>query len=263
MVIKVSKIVLVVLLVTSSMVCPAQSYYGLDSVGRVDIVDDSTLQAYFVNYWRPITGSFQTISYAKHGDTLILNTYNRPRARVDTCGYFTSDEVRCSFGYKPVIAKIYCPNDVMKGLPTEYLLSYEEIAYMDTLSKKVAVILYGEESSIVVIKYSHVYIRAFVPKMTRPKRERGKEFYAVIDISGTFSTHGLYLEDFPLLETDGSLVPLNEEKNFQCWINNGFYFPQMMLYKGKKNFLYPTVEWTMGIIDLPGIFSFQAQGLCK
>lgn len=128
--------IIILLSCLSATICTAQSYYGQDSIGRVDITNDSTLKAYFVNYWRPATGSFQPIPYVRHGDTLILNTGNCPRARVDTCGYFTPEEVQCSTGCNPVIVKIYCPNDVMKGLPIEYLLAYEDIAYMDTTSKK-------------------------------------------------------------------------------------------------------------------------------
>lgn len=57
----------------------------------------------------------------------------------------------------------------------------------------------------------------------------------------------VYFDKFPLLKKDNMLLPLNENKNYESWIHNGFYVPIMttkeleihprcLLYRGSFDF---------------------------
>ena len=42
-----------------------------------------------------------------------------------------------------------------------------------------------------------------------------------------FSCQYALFNEFPLVVKGDSIIPVDNEKNYQCWIDNGFFFPIM------------------------------------
>ena len=256
---KISKVIILLCLVRITYVVEAQAYYGEHGIGKIELIDDSTVLAYFVEHWRPSTGSFEKLTYYKSGDLIFISSSTKPRAKIDTCmcdDSVVDDNLNHTI---PVIAKVFHQKGELI-FPADYYLAYEEIAFLDTITKKIRVNIYYQEDAIVVINSSGFYCRAFLPGIFTRKLN-GKRCHAVIDISGSFTNHGLFLENFPLRVDGKKLIPVDSLKNFQCWIDNGFYFPQMQENTEKCAFKYPTAEWNIGLHGLPGIFPFQVHSL--
>lgn len=256
---RINKAILLLCIVGITHVMEAQTYYGKHGIGKMELMDDSTILAYFVDRWIPDKGSFEELSYSKSGDMIILNSATEPRAKIDTClcdDSVVEDELNHVI---PVIAKVFLPKGELI-IPADYYLAYEEIAFLDTMTKKVKVSIYYQEDAIVVINAFGFYCRAFLPG-DLIRLPSGGECHAVVDISGSFTNHGLFFKDFPLRIKGKRLVPADSLKNFQCWIENGFYFPIMKKTRKRCTFEYPTAEWNIGLNGLPGIFPFQVHSL--
>lgn len=232
-------------------------YYGQDSIGCLEIKNDSVLFAYFIDCWRPVTGSYEEVFYHRKGDTIFLSTHNKPRARIDTAMHINTAEKDKNEQSVPVIIKVFHKKDSKKS-SSPYNLVYEDIEYLDTVTNRITTNIISQEAAIIVIKIAHTYLRVFVPEKNANGNGLNENGSAVsIDVSGAYANHGLFLEDFPLLIDGDCLCPIDAEKNFQCWIDNGFYFPVMQKKLEKRYFRYPTAEWNIGLQGLSGFFSFQ------
>jgi hypothetical protein len=47
---------------------------------------------------------------------------------------------------------------------------------------------------------------------------------------------GVIFNEFPLLVKRNRLIPIDEEKQMQCWLDNGFFFPKMKISKKGKEY---------------------------
>lgn len=254
--VRINKAILLLCIIGITHMMEAQTYYGKHGVGKMELLDDSTILAYFVDRWIPDKGSFEKLSYSQSDDLIILNSATEPRVKIDTClcnDFGVEDELNHVI---PVIAKVFLPKGELI-IPTDYYLAYEEIAFLDTITKKVKVSIYYREDAIVVINAYGFYHRVFLPGNLINMPSEGV-CHAVIDMSGSFSIHDLCFKDFPMRIKGKRLVPADSLKNFQCWIDNGFYFPTMKKTKKRCTFTYPTAVWNKGLNGLPGIFPFQA-----
>lgn len=181
--------------------------------------------------------------------------------------------MKCSGNCTPVIIKIFRSiedeNKILNDIginccntfdSSKYYLAYETIEYIDKTTNKVAVQLSNTESCIIVIKYAMVYTRVFMPEFATEERS-WREPYAIIDVSGLYNNEELFFDNFPLHISNDMLYPTDTVKNFQCWIDNGFFFPIMKRTHKKSEFNYPASYWNIGIKGLLGVFSFQLK--CK
>lgn len=246
----------------------SQNFYGEKGYGRLTIVDDSTIKAYFLDNSIHGDGFHNIISYYKSGDTLFLNSGHLPNYTFDSLRT-TGITFPPTNGSVPVIMKVFGRTDeldtstfgcywVNEGC--DYYLEYENIAYFEKESKTVIGEIHDPtKSHIAVFKLYGYFIRAYIPKQ-REEYNLKEHFYASIDFSGSFKNSGkVTFDKFPLLLKNGSLYPIDKEKNFQCWIDNGFYFPIMHQSEGKRHYEYMTLEWNIGLHGLKGLYLFQLQ----
>jgi len=61
---------------------------------------------------------------------------------------------------------------------------------------------------------------------------------------------GVIFNEFPLLVKGNRLIPIDKEKQLECWFDNGFFFPKMKL--SKKNKKYDVMNGhDVGLKNLP------------
>lgn len=245
---------------------PAQYYYGENGYGKLNIVNDSVMRAFFIDHYEHDKGSFTDIIYSRNGDTLFLTSRYKQSAIFDTL-ISMSEVFEPTSNFSPVIMKVYYKFDYFDSLilgskslmdTINYYLGYEEIAYWDRNRNNVICFLDNpSRECIIVLRIAATYIRVNVPSVIK-KTEKKKNYYAIIDISGSFSYgHMISLDKFPLLVRDDSLYPIDSSKNFQCWIDNGFFFPVMKKGLPKGQFKYSNAVWNKGLTNLRGLFFFQ------
>ncbi len=111
----------------------------------------------------------------------------------------------------------------------------EKIFYMDTISYQ----LYIPYKEVFDCPYSEIIMVYLVGCYARLCKDADKSLYTPydylqIDMSNFYalSQHALFNE-FPIVVKGDSIFPVDNEKNYQCWIDNGFYFPVMVKGCGK------------------------------
>lgn len=105
----------------------------------------------------------------------------------------------------------------------------EDVLLMDTHSHRILIPTELSANDYIIVVKNGAYARTFVPREECPHKNE----CLLLDLSGMLininaSLHGqCRFDNFPVRITNDSIVPLDEKKNFECWIENGFRFPAM------------------------------------
>lgn len=220
-------------LVFQSAICTAQSFFGVNGLGHLEILNDSICTVRFItdhDVWGfSLERLTDTCSFIKSGDTIFISTPKKQRFELaENCYCDTT-------GKLPIIFYVFS----RESGKDNYQLCYEGICY----ACKNHLIDFTNYSNfhngdIVVVRYFTDY-------------ERFKWIYGKGEfILRYIWNDGCCLDNFPLLVKGNKLIPIDKEKNEQCWIENGFYFPTMKK-SSKKKFFDVIVKWSLGLRDLP------------
>lgn len=215
----------------------SQIYYGENNFGKLEIVNDSICMINFAH----ISGApeMHSCSYKRKSDTIFLYTIkNNLKIEINEC-----DKVEWK-GF-PIIIRSY------SKLKNEYVFSGERAFIYDTLHDMITIKdFYIDKEDIIVIQFLLGYKRIIY----EGNKTRCFSIHNLINFG--YPSNYMYFDDFPLLIKGNRLIPIDKDKNFQCWIENGFYFPIMK--KGKANKKYKTFEyWSLGLRGLPNGFEIK------
>ncbi len=209
----------------------SQTYYGKNSFGRIEILKDSIVTVSFAR--EGYEDLVDTCYYEKNGDTLFLSSKLKKRYEVEV-----NDEkqpVREGF---PVLIKYYWKT--RKG----YELVFEYLPIYDTTNDQI--VFNGDFSmtdGVILIIYNET-------DYSRIVWEDGESKYFTIKKERYSGLQHVFFDDFPLLVKGKRLIPIDKASNFQCWVENGFYFPTMK--QSKKDKKYNTIgAWSAGLRGLP------------
>lgn len=213
-------------------------YYGEGDFGELVIKNDST---YSISFYEMPTCSpniFYDIGYYHRiGDTLFLNSVCKRKYELIECSEQEPLNSNCTSRYiikhYRVEGERYYQIDEWVGIqncddPTEVFLGSN----------------FFYKGDLIVIKYS-VYSYRF-----RIGKELPKRYYKIKILDNDVWQEHVYLEEFPLLIRKNKLIPIDKEKNEECWGNNSFYFPKMKKKKKQNRFKVITMLYR-GLIDLP------------
>jgi len=215
-----TKIFICILICLCSLnILDAQTYYGTNKLGRLEIINDSLYSASFYGLNEIIF--IDTGTYRRNGDTIWLNSIvKRPFEIVDR-----SNEHSPTWNCNNYMIKQYA------NFKNKYKLVQEYTAYniyVDTINNQlICSWMPSNGSDILVIKDGFIYKRF---------RKTGKstQFFTIRILDDKMDR--IYFDDFPLLIKGEKLIPIDKEKNEQCWIDNGFYFPKMKKANKEKEY---------------------------
>lgn len=223
--------------------CEAQAYYGKGNFGRLEMLNDSTCTICFIidpNIYNSQGGKLtDTCSLEKSGDTIYIST--RERFRFEAAENYSDD----SLEKYPTVFKLY-RNEYGDG----YQLVYEDVCYL--FGKFIDIYDFdGFRNGDLIVFRNYVMYDRFLWTY-------GKETHILIDNL----VDGCCLDRFPLLMKGNKLIPIDKEKNEQCWIDNGFYFPTMK--KSNKTKSFDTIpRWSIGLNGVPNGHSLYTNKYCK
>lgn len=233
---KTSKLVLYVVVLLYCNFCEAQTFYGSSNFGRFEILNDSTCTLCFISD-NPLMNRVDSCSCVKTGDTIYISTKVRHRFEiVEEYPFETLErsslvykEYRYQFlgeGYQLLNEDCVCENDKIMNFPG------------------------FKNGDIIVVRYFIVYDRfKWIYGEERPIIK-----YNIVD--------GCCFDNFPLLMRGNQIIPIDEEKNEQCWIENGFYFPTMKRSRKEKSFDV-IGRWSIGLRGLPNGYNIPENKFSK
>lgn len=193
-----------------------QTYYGKNDLGKLEFINDSIYVASFYNLG--YMTCYDTGTYYKIEDTLFLSSKVKAAFVLERISREEEWKKGDGNGLHYNI-KIFSRPPELHG---EYQMDIECVGYSifyDDINKelKCAVDIYDD---IVVIFDGFIYKR-FLAK--------GDHHYGEYKIKITDDKMDrIYLDNFPLQIKKNKLIPIDKNKNEDCWINNGFYFPTMI-----------------------------------
>mgnify|MGYP000906758996 CR=1 FL=1 len=229
---KKNKIIIVAILTTMSFLCSGQVYYGKGKFGKIEFVNDSVALLSFINMNDKIIST--QVYYSGHNDTIFMSTKVEEPFNV----FFSKTKIPINTGGWCVLTKNYIMLSQLK-------LGIEGcFGYYDTITKNVVFNdFFVKNGDILVFKDGPFYVRLKIH--TNNYEER----YFSIHPNGS-SEDVIYLKKFPLLKKGNCLIPISKTLNYQCWVDNGFYFPKMKI--SKKDQEYKTIPiWSLGLRGLP------------
>lgn len=202
-------------------------YVGDDGRFVLSFANDSIIQARFFNVDR--FDRYQNIHYRRNEDTIFLHNSSQPRVTYSLCKLNDVQNLD-NKATIPVIIRFFYPEQPnRKGVAQKHLLMHEGIYYMDSISLQIYIPykeVYCSYSDIIVVSHHNYHTRLY--------KEIDTSYYPIydyleIDLSNRYSSclYALF-NDFPLLMAGDSIYPIDNEKNYQCWIDNGFFFPIMI-----------------------------------
>ena len=212
------KVFILTICIIFSSIIFAQTYNGKNDLGKLEIINDSIYVASFYNYNE--MKFYDTGTYHKIGDTLFLNSEVKLP--------FVLEEVSKEEGYETEsgndlyhVIKFFSKTQKM---PNRYIMIHELAGYCifyDSMNNELKCQMPLDDGNIVVI-YDGIYKRFKV---------KGNYKYYKIKIMDDNKMDRIYLDNFPLLIKKNKLIPIDKNKNEDCWVNNGFYFPTMVRRK--------------------------------
>lgn len=221
-------------------------YTGIDGRFVLSFANDSIVQARFFNVDR--FDRYQKIRYRRSGDTIFLHNSSQPRVPYSLC---KQEQIQDMAGKAdiPVIVRFFYPKQPKeRGVVQEHRFFLEEVYYMDSVSLQILIpykSFHCQYSDIIVVSHNNYFVRlckdidsSFFPPYD----------YLKIDMSNRYSLcqYALFNE-FPLLVKGDSIFPLDNEKNYQCWIDNGFFFPVMIKGHDKPWEAKDIPYWSVGM----------------
>jgi hypothetical protein len=222
----------------------SQTYYGEKGFGKLQILNNSTCTVNFISmgYYFPI----DSCHIRKHGDTVWLSTKARWRYKANIF-----DEMQTSLNpWYPIIIKRYFYAPYNKK--DKYEFQGEDIAMYDSVTNT---IIYENalrrEEYIIVFKDIFEYHRIKCSS-------KAEKYYLTIEMNPDY-IQGVIFNEFPLLIKRKRLIPIDKEKQMQCWLDNGFFFPKMKISKKEKE--YNVINGhSIGLRNLP---TEMKQGISK
>lgn len=224
-----------------------ETYYtGIDGRFVLSFANDSIIQARFFKVDR--FDRYQKIHYRRSGDTIFLHNYSQPRVPYSLC---TQEQIQNMEGARgiPVIVRFFYPMQSKgRGVLQEHFLMHEGINYMDSISHQIYIPykeVYCQHSDIIVVSVRNYHIRLFkdIDSSYYPRYD-----YLKIDMSNRYSLSQYALfNEFPLVVKCDSIFPIDNEKNYQCWIDNGFFFPIMIKRHDKPWEAEDIPYWRVGL----------------
>lgn len=224
--------------------CEAQIYYGRGNFGRLEILNDSSCTICFMidpNIKNSMGGKItDTCSLIQSGDTIFISTKIRHRF----------DSVKCNYHY-----------DSFEKYPTVYKKYQNYYGNDYRLVNEGVCFLYGnyigfsdfdsfKKGDIIVFRNYVMYDRIIWVY--------SNDTHILIDNL----VDSCCLDNFPLFIKGNKLMPIDKEKNKQCWIDNGFYFPTMKRSSKAKSF-NTIPRWSLGLNGLPNGFTLPSNKYCK
>lgn len=213
-------------------------YYGEGDFGELVIKDDSM---YFVSFYdmppEPLCLSYDTGFYYRIGDTLFLNSVCKRKYEIIECSEQDTAIKQCNSDY---IVKLY-------RMSNGNYYQINEFCSVQNPNNEAELFIGGHSfyrNDLIVIGYWGIGERF------RVGEELPYGNYKIRILDNDIREKRIYLDEFPLLIKGKKLIPMDERKNKECWINNGFYFPAMK--KEKKRDKYKVIGlWYRGVIGLP------------
>lgn len=201
-------------------------YAGVDGRFMISFASDSIIQAKF--YCQDGLNRYQDIPYYRKGDTIILSNHKGPRVPWSIC---SSDDVS-SNDDTPILAKFFSSWRKPSCRPVhDRHFDGEEIFYMDTARKLLFIPCDRYyDTEIIVLSRFGCYVRLQM-KDDGSLLSSKKDSFLRIDMSTFFSEwkREALFDDFPLVIKNDTIFPLaDSSKSYQCWIDNGFFFPMMV-----------------------------------
>lgn len=223
--------------------CEAQTYYGKGNFGRLEMLNDSTCTICFIispNIHNSQGGKLtDTCSLVKSGDTLYIST--RKRFRFEAAENYSADSLEKYLTTYKVYQNSYGEGYRLVNEGGCYLYG-KYIGFSDFDSFR--------NGDLIVVRNFIVYDR-FIWVY-------GEDTPILIDNL----VDACCLNNFPLLMKGNKLIPIDKEKNEQCWIDNGFYFPTMK--KSHKTKSFDTIpRWSIGLNGVPNGHSLYTNRYCK
>jgi hypothetical protein len=222
--------------------CHAQHYIAKDGRGELRIIDESRYEISFFSISgvpcddpndEPKTAFYDTGYYRVVMDTLFLSSEKQSWADIVTA-YDTSGLERMD------TARYLIQNLAVNG----HGKWFEHYKYIvgDVFRKGDTIILYCPKflcRDCIISVYDNIIQRRIIPN-EKLFFSYGKEksYYVIIYPD---KVDRIYLTNFPLLVRGKELIPFNEHKKFECFVYNGFVFPQM----DQRN----RVIWKMGVLE--------------
>lgn len=215
----------------------AQTYYGKEDFGKFEFVNDSICTISFVN--KSMYNLIDTCKYTRNNDTIYLFSSTIRPLEITV----NKEEQKINSGY-PILLKQYIKNKEGYKLIFEYCYGiYDTINNIAVFNN-----VYIKKGYINVIKDGSYYYRF--------EWNYGDAKHFTIKDTRFSSAISSFFDKFPLLIRGNRLIPLDKENNFQCWVDNGFYFPTMK--KSKKEKKYKTIGyWSIGLRGLPSGFDIK------
>ncbi|HPU47547.1 MAG TPA: hypothetical protein PLQ91_08000 [Bacteroidales bacterium] len=199
-------------------------YFGKNRFGRLELINDS-IGIICLNSFQ--TKIIDTIYYRKTNDTMWISTKIK-----EIYSTIVSDSAIPVLDGSPVIIKRYKKfDDKTYILTQQFVLPFDSINQQIVFNNMQPPLEYGEilyfcewPSSKFLVKEPYLSVI-------------GAKYFSIK--FNTLYNSGHYFNEFPLKIKKGKLIPISNEAQQKCWINNNYYFPVMK--KSKKEKSYYTV----------------------
>ena len=201
-------------------------YFGVKKFGRLELINDS-IGTICLNSFYPGKKIIDTIYYRKTNDTMWISTKIK-----EIYSTIVSDSAIPILDGSPVIIKRYKKFD-----DKTYILTQQFVLPFDNINKQIVFnnmqppLEYGE-----ILYFCEWPSSKFLVKEPYLSVIGAKYFTIKFN---TLYNIGHYFNEFPLKIKKGKLIPISNEAQQKCWINNNYYFPVMK--KSKKEKSYYTV----------------------
>ncbi|MBQ6741132.1 MAG: hypothetical protein IJR04_00905 [Bacteroidales bacterium] len=213
-----------------------QTYYGNNGFCKLALLNDSV---YRISAYSLVEEEYYDTGYyqIKH-DTLFLSSVQPPCLTIST--QIDTDDVLVENGSPYLIKGYRLINDKL-CLQFEYTVNK---VYTANGIKTFYCPYSIYEGDIVVVYDNWTYLRTYLKQKNLSKGQCLVGFFISITPD---KNDRVYFDKFPLLKKDNMLLPLNENKNHESWIYNGFYVPilttkeqeihpRCLLYRGSFDF---------------------------
>jgi hypothetical protein len=219
----------------------AQTYYGTNKLGRLEILNDSL---YSVSFYALNEITYvDTGTYKRNNDTILLNSkVKRPFEVIDR------DE---EYDFPKTCNRLFIKHyiDFKKGWQLVYEYNASHMFFDSINNQLICNWMPSDSLDILVISNSFIYRRL---------RKTGvrTQFFTIKFLDDKNKMDRIYFDNFPLKIKGNKLIPIDKKKNEQCWVDNGFYFPKMKKSNTKKEYDRIIVSYR-GLRGLPSGFDIK------
>lgn len=216
------KTIYLLALLAVSLSSQAQQYIGPGNRFLINIVNDTLAQGAFLKAGKYLNIPYHDIRLSTKGDTTFFCSNPQPRLSWSIISQTEAEQKMKNRSGTPVIVKLFEPNRV--SINPDYYMTTERILFMDTTSMEIIYPDYLFPNNYIVVVKDYGYVRTFIPRERCP--QKNERLLLRMSRHAQTQTQCLF-DNFPVRITNDSIVPMDENKNFMCWIENGFRFPIM------------------------------------